>query len=73
MEDDSLRYYSLLFWDEYDNDYLEFIYDSQKRCLVKEEEPGLRPSEKYRRYKMLYESDMFFYGSVEDRKKPEES
>lgn len=73
VEDDSLRYYSLLFWDEYDNDYLEFIYDSQKRCLVKEEEPGLRPSEKYRRYKMLYESDMFFYGSVEDRKNPEES
>ncbi len=60
-----LRYFSLYFWDEYD-EAVEFLYDSKLQALVMEEEPGLRPSVRYRRYKVMYDSDYMFYGSVED-------
>ena len=64
---DNLRYFHLFFWDEYDESFLEFLFDDQKKTIVFEEEPDLTPSVRYRRYKVLYDTDFLFYGSVEDR------
>ena len=46
---------------------VEFLSDNEKKIIVREEEPGLRPSVRYRRYKVLFDSDYMFYGSVEER------
>ena len=62
-----LRYFELYFWDEYDETFVEFMFDNQEKTIVREEEPGLRPSVRYRRYKVLFDSDYMFYGSVEER------
>lgn len=61
-----LRYFSLYFYDDYDEDYVDFLYDSQERAVALEEEPGLRPSARYRRYKVLFDSDYVYYGAVEE-------
>ena len=62
-----LRYFDLYFWDDYDETFVEFLFDNEKKIIVREEEPGLRPSVRYRRYKVLFDSDYMFYGSVEER------
>ena len=62
-----LRYFELYFWDEYDETFVEFLFDNQEKTIVREEEPGLRPSVRYRRYKVLFDSDYMYYGSVEER------
>ena len=62
-----LRYFDLYFWDDYDETFVEFLSDNEKKIIVREEEPGLRPSVRYRRYKVLFDSDYMFYGSVEER------
>ena len=62
-----LRYFSLFFWDEYGQAFDDFLYDSLEKSLVLEEKPGLMPSVRYRRYKLLFDSDYVFYGSVEER------
>ena len=62
-----LRYFDLCFWDDYDETFVEFLFDNKKKIIVREEEPGLRPSVRYRRYKVLFDSDYMFYGSVEER------
>lgn len=67
-----LRYFSLYFWDEYDEP-ADFLYDSKLQTLVMEEEPGLLSSVRYRRYKMMFDSDYIFYGSVEDHIEPDQS
>lgn len=63
------RYFNLYYWDEYDEAYLDFLFDTESMTLVKEEEPSLRPSVRYRRYKILYDTDFYFYGSVEQEMK----
>ena len=52
---------------------MEFLYDSKLQALVLEEEPGLRPSVRYRRYKMMFDSDYMFYGSVEEHIEPDQT
>lgn len=61
-----LRYFFLYVWDEYEGAFVDFLYDSKLQSLVLEEEPGLRPSVRYRRYKMMFDTDYVFYGSVEE-------
>ena len=61
-----LRYFFLYFWDDYDESYVEFLFDSQRKTVVQEEKPGLRPSVRYRRYKVLYDTDYYMFGSVEE-------
>ena len=61
-----LRYFSLRFWDEYEEAFLDFIYDSKRKTIVREEEPDLESYVRYRRYKVLYDTDYVFYGSVEN-------
>ena len=61
-----LRYFYLYVWDEYEEAFIDFLYDSEIQSLVLEEEPGLRPSVRYRRYKMMFDTDYVFYGSVEE-------
>ena len=61
-----LRYFFLYVWDEYEEAFIDFLYDSKLQSLVLEEEPGLRPSVRYRRYKMMFDTDYVFYGSVEE-------
>ena len=68
-----LRYFELYFWDEYDESFVEFLFDNQRKTLVREEEPGLRPSVRYRRYKVLFDNDYMFYGSVEERTEADSS
>ena len=53
-------------YDDYDEDYVDFLYDSQERAVALEVEPGLRPSARYRRYKVLFDSDYVYYGAVEE-------
>ena len=62
-----LRHFCLYYWDDYDEAYVDFLFDNLTRNLVLEEEPGLKPSVRYRRYKMLFDTDYLFYGSVEDQ------
>ena len=50
----------------YEEAFIDFLYDSKLQSLVLEEEPGLRPSVRYRRYKMMFDTDYVFYGSVEE-------
>ena len=59
-----LRNFHLCFWDDEYEDYIEFLYDGEQRTLVMEEESGLRPSVRYRRYKVLFDGDYVFYGAV---------
>ena len=46
--------------------YLEFLFDAKMGKLVQEEVAGLRPSERYRRYRVLYEEDYIIFGILED-------
>ena len=66
-----LRYFFLYYWDDYDESYVEFLFDNQKKTVVQEEEPGLRPSVRYRRYKVLFDTDYYMFGSVEEHVLPE--
>lgn len=66
-----LRYFFLYYWDDYDESYVEFLFDNQKKTVVQEEEPGLRPSVRYRRYKVLFDTDYYLFGSVEEHVLPE--
>ena len=63
---EDMRFFTIAFWDEYEEAYLDFMYDTQMRKLVQEEIDGLRPSERYRRYRILYEEDYTFFGLLED-------
>lgn len=53
-----LRYTYITFLE--DGEALEFIYDTYKSIIVKQEEPGLPPSEKYRRYEVAYPGEYIF-------------
>ena len=55
-----LQYSSITFFDEY-GDLVELLYDHKTGEIVSEEQNGLRPSEKYRRYECLF-SDEYFFG-----------
>lgn len=63
---DNLRYFYLKFWDDYEEDFIEYILDRNTMSLVKEEDASLRPSVKYNRYRVLYDPDYEFFGSPED-------
>lgn len=67
---DDLRYFSLCFFDDEYDELTEFMYDRTTRTLETEEAPGLHNAQKYLRYKMLFEDDCVFYGSIEDRRLP---
>ena len=47
-----------------DEAFYDYMFDRYTAQLVKEEEAGLRPSVRYRRYKMLYDTDYVFYGEA---------
>lgn len=50
---------SITFWEE--EEYYEFIYDSRKKIIVKEEERNISKSEAYRRYEFsLYPEDFSY-------------
>lgn len=44
-----------------DGEELEFLFDNNNKSIVKEEQNGLRPSVKYRRYTVIYD-DEYIYG-----------
>ena len=68
---DNLRYFNVSFWDEYEEAYIDFMFDAAKKMLIQEEAEGLSAAKRYRRYKMLFADDFIFYGTLED-KLPEE-
>ena len=54
-----LQHVSLTYFDGYD--YVEFLFDTNRKIIVKEEEKGLTRSVRYRRYESLYPED-YVYG-----------
>lgn len=50
----------LTFWDNEEKAWLDFMYDSKRKAIVNEEDNGLRISEKYRRYSMLYPEECVY-------------
>ena len=64
---DDMRFFTVAFWDDYEEMYLDFLFDAKMGKLVQEEVDGLRPSERYRRYRVLFEDDYIFFGILEDR------
>lgn len=65
VDHEDLRYFTMQFWDDYDEMFTDFLFDSEKELLANEEEPGLPGRIKYRRYKYLDSCDYVFYGSLE--------
>lgn len=63
---DELRYFHITFWDEEEEGYVEFIYDTKMRRLLENEAEGLNYKEKYRRYRMAYEEDYICFGVLYD-------
>ena len=63
---DNLRYFCLYFWDDYEEVFEDFMFDSSIGTLVQNEKEGLDSREKYRRYKMLYDTDYIYYGVLLD-------
>ena len=63
---DDMRFFTIAFWDDYEEIYLDFMFDAKMGKLVQEEVDGLRPSERYRRYRVLYEEDYIFFGILKD-------
>lgn len=63
---DELRYFTIAFWDDYEEMYIDFMFDAKHRKLVQEEIDGLRPSERYRRYRILFEDDYIYFGLLND-------
>lgn len=55
---DKLQYVYLTYYDEYD--FVEFLYDTNKKAIVKEEEKGLKRAARYRRYDSLYAEDYLY-------------
>lgn len=55
-----LRYAMISWIDPEYGDELEFLYDYVSKQIVCEEQSGLSPSEKYRRYEPLYLDEYFF-------------
>lgn len=53
-----LKYVTLTYYDGYD--YLEFLFDTNRRIIVKKEEEGLTRAVKYRRYESLYPEDYVY-------------
>ena len=63
---DNLRYFCLYFWDDYEENFEDFMFDSSMGRLVQNEKEDLDSREKYRRYKMLYDTDYIYYGVLFD-------
>lgn len=63
---EELRYFHITFWDNEEECYVEFIYDTQMRRLLETEAEGLSYKEKYRRYRMVYEEDYVCFGILYD-------
>lgn len=61
-----LRYFNIAFWDDYEETYIDFMFDTKMRKLALEEADGLRPSERYRRYRILFEDDYTYFGILND-------
>lgn len=59
------RFFTMQFWDDYDECFVDFLFDCEEKVLVKEEEHGLPSKVRYRRYKFLDSYDYVFYGSLE--------
>ncbi|NCB42794.1 MAG: hypothetical protein EOM59_09260 [Clostridia bacterium] len=55
---DMLQYAYITFFDGYD--YVEFLYDTNMKAIVKEEESGLKRSVRYRRYNSIYPEDYVY-------------
>lgn len=65
-DSNNLRYFHVSFWDDYDEAYIDFIFDAESKALVREEVGGLSAGRRYRRYKMLFRDEVIFYGTLED-------
>lgn len=59
-----LQYISLTYYDGYDN--IEFLYDTYRKIIVKNEEKGLTRAVRYRRYESLYPEDYIYVGEFVD-------
>lgn len=55
---DRLQYAYITYYDGYD--YIEFLFDTYKCIIVKEEEKGLKRAVKYRRYESIYPEDYVY-------------
>ncbi|MDF2800398.1 MAG: hypothetical protein K0S61_301 [Anaerocolumna sp.] len=55
---EKLQHISLTYFDGYDD--LEFLFDTYRRIIVKDEEKGLTRAFRYRRYESLYPEDYIF-------------
>ena len=64
---DELRYFTIAFWDDYEEAYIDFMFDAKLKKLVQEEGDGLRPSERYRRYRILFDEDYVYFGGLYDQ------
>ena len=65
-----MRFMTVGFWDEEEGIYVPFLFDTQSGTLVKEENPGLRPSQRYRQYRMLDDYVFVFWGLTYAEKPP---
>ena len=64
LEDPS--FFNLTFWHDEEECNVPFLYDCGTKQLVKDELPGLRPSEKYRRYREIDEPEYVYCGAILD-------
>lgn len=60
-----LTFFNIGFWDEDEEWFYDFMYDFQTKRLVLNEEPGLKPAVKYRRYRILYDNEVLYYGVLD--------
>lgn len=60
-----LQYISLTYFDGYDN--VEFLFDTYRKIIAKEEEKGLTRAVRYRRYDSLYPEDYVYVVEFTDK------
>lgn len=61
-----VRFFHLRFWHEEEEIDVAFLYDRSMQALVKDELPGLRASERYRRYRELDEDTYIYFGILSE-------
>ena len=60
------RLFHLRFYHEEYEEFLSFIFDKTKSILVTDDDMSLRRSERYRRFRELYEDDFIYFGFLKD-------
>lgn len=60
------RLFHLRFYHEEYEDFVAFIFDKDQGILVTDDDMSLRWSERYRRFRELYEDDYIYFGFLKD-------